>query len=120
MLTRVHNALAERIGVSIRSGRLPPPAGAIPRLSSGLLGMRLASIAVELGGSRTVAWEDGDPFGEVGIAYLGRQGPCLGGGSTEMARNIISERVLGMPREHAEDLGRPFREVHTNARPVRP
>jgi alkylation response protein AidB-like acyl-CoA dehydrogenase len=119
MLTRVHQALAQRIGASIRSGRLPPPAGAIPRLSSGLLGVRLASIAVELGGSRTVAWEDGDPFGEVGIAYLGRQGPCLGGGSTEMARNIISERVLGMPREHAEDLGRPFREVHTNAVPTR-
>jgi alkylation response protein AidB-like acyl-CoA dehydrogenase len=119
MLTRVHSALARRIAASIGSGRLPPPAGAISRLSGGLLGARLASIAIEIGGSRTVAWEDTDPFGEVGIAYLGRQGPCLGGGSTEMARNIISERVLGMPRERAEDLGRPFREVHTNAMPAR-
>jgi len=119
MLTRVHSALARRIAASIGSGRLPPPAGAISRLSGGLLGVRLASIAVEIGGSRTVAWEDTDPFGEVGIAYLGRQGPCLGGGSTEMARNIISERVLGMPRERADDLSRPFREVHTNAMPAR-
>jgi alkylation response protein AidB-like acyl-CoA dehydrogenase len=119
VLTRVHSALARRIAASIGSGRLPPPAGAISRLSCGLLGVRVASIAVEIGGSRTVAWEDTDPFGEIGIAYLGRQGPCLGGGSTEMARNIISERVLGMPRERADDLGRPFREVHTNAMPAR-
>jgi alkylation response protein AidB-like acyl-CoA dehydrogenase len=119
VLTRVHSALARRIAASIGSGRLPLPAGAISRLSGGLLGVRVASIAVEIGGSRTVAWEDTDPFGEIGIAYLGRQGPCLGGGSTEMARNIISERVLGMPRERADDLGRPFREVHTNAMPAR-
>jgi hypothetical protein len=84
-----------------------------------MLGVRLAVIALELGGSRTVAWEDGDPVGEIGVTYLGRQGACLGGGTTEIARNIISERVLGMPREQTQDLGVPFREVRTNAAPTR-
>ena len=116
MLTRVHQALAIRIGTSIRTGRLPPPAGSIPRLSSGLLGMRLSSIALEIGGDRAVAWEEGDSVGGVGVTFLGRQGACLGGGSTEMARNLISERVLGMPRELAEDRDRPFREVRTNSK----
>ena len=36
-----------------------------------------------------------------------------------MARNIISERVLGMPREPAPDKDLPFREVRTNAIPIR-
>jgi alkylation response protein AidB-like acyl-CoA dehydrogenase len=119
LLDRVHRALVRRIGASIRTGRLGPPAGSIPRLSNGLNSVRLAAIALEIGGDRTVAWEEGDPVGELGVAYLGRQGSCLGGGSTEMARNIISERVLGMPREPAPDLGLPFREVRMNAMPGR-
>ncbi len=119
VLTRVHQALAIRIGTSIRIGRLPPPAGSIPRLSTGFLGMRLASIALEISGDRAVAWEEGDPLGNVGIAFLGRQGSCLGGGSNEMARNLISERVLGMPREPADDRDRPFREVRTNTKAAR-
>ena len=40
-----------------------------------------------------------------------RQGASLGGGSTEMARNIISERILGMPRENAADRDVPFNQV---------
>jgi alkylation response protein AidB-like acyl-CoA dehydrogenase len=115
VLTRVHTALVGRIGTAIRTGRLPAAAGSIPRLSNGMLRVRLASIALEIAGDRAVAWHDDDQTGVLGVAYLGRQGPCIGGGTTEIARNIISERVLGMPRERSEDVDRPFRDVRTNA-----
>jgi alkylation response protein AidB-like acyl-CoA dehydrogenase len=114
VLSRVHRALVGRIGASIASGRLPPPAGSISRLSNGMVRVRMATIALEIAGDVAVAWEEGDPTGGVGVDYLGRQGVCLGGGTTEIARNIIAERVLGMPRERSEDIDRPFREVRTN------
>jgi alkylation response protein AidB-like acyl-CoA dehydrogenase len=85
-----------------------------------MMRVRLASIALEIAGDRAVAWNDGDPTGDLGVAYLGRQGSSIGGGTTEITRNIISERVLGMPRERAEDLDRPFRDVRTNAAVPRP
>ncbi len=40
-----------------------------------------------------------------------RQVSSIGGGTTEMARNVISERVLGMPRERALDRDVAFRDV---------
>ncbi|MEI8263555.1 MAG: acyl-CoA dehydrogenase, partial [Actinomycetes bacterium] len=66
------------------------------------------------------AWAEGDPSGGVGNEFLMRQGGSLGGGSNEMQRNIISERVLGMPREFAADKDMPFDEVRHNASPSRP
>jgi hypothetical protein len=43
--------------------------------------------------------------------FLERQTSGIGGGTTEMARNNISERVLGMPREMTHDKNMPYRDV---------
>ena len=46
-----------------------------------------------------------------GCSFLMRQSGSIGGGTTEMARNNVSERVLGMPREMTHDRNLAFRDV---------
>lgn len=105
--------LVGRVTRAIEAGTMPPPAGSLMKLFGATAAVRRSEIALELAGEVAVAWPDGStpPGSEVGEASLGRQGLCLGGGSNEMQRNIISERLLGMPREAAADRGVPYREV---------
>jgi alkylation response protein AidB-like acyl-CoA dehydrogenase len=111
VLDRVQGHLVDRVVAGMRLGELPPHAAAIMRLFSGESAVRRAEIGVEVAGPHAIAAGEGDGDLEFGVAFLARQAACLGGGSTEMARNIISERILGMPREYAADRDVPFNQV---------
>jgi alkylation response protein AidB-like acyl-CoA dehydrogenase len=114
---RVQAQLTERMTLGIRTGALPAPAGSLARLFAATNGERRHDIGLEIAGSAAGEWVEGDPAGAWGAFFLMRQADSLGGGSTEMQRNIISERVLGMPREYAADRDRPFDEVRHNSSP---
>jgi alkylation response protein AidB-like acyl-CoA dehydrogenase len=75
--------------------------------------IRRAEIGLELAGRDVVAWPmDTEGAGtRFGRHSLARQGAALGGGSNEIQRNIISERLLGMPREAAADRDIAYRDV---------
>jgi alkylation response protein AidB-like acyl-CoA dehydrogenase len=109
-IARVQRQLISRVTDGMRTGQLPPPAANIMRLFSGESVSRHAEIGVEVLGSHIAAAAD-PQMAEYGTSFLMRQGGSLGGGSTEMARNAISERVLGMPREAASDRDIPFSQV---------
>lgn len=110
----VQRQLNHHVGEAILDGSLPDTAGALLRLMAGLTAVSRANIGLALAGEDALAWHDGDAAGRFGISYLMRQARCISGGTIEMQRNIISERVLGMPREPAGDRDLPFREVRTN------
>jgi len=112
MLDVVAEHLQERIGRGIRTGVFSDQAAAIARLFKGTTATRTRTIAFELSGTTGGTWtEEDDVLADRGIDYLMRQTGCIGGGTTEMARNVISERVLAMPRERALDREVPFRDV---------
>lgn len=109
----VGNALVERITGGMATGALPGAAGSLMKLYGADTVVRRAEIGLELAGEDAVAWPAGtEPAGaRLGRHSLGRQGAALGGGSNEIQRNIISERLLGMPREAAADRDIPYRDV---------
>jgi alkylation response protein AidB-like acyl-CoA dehydrogenase len=115
-LELVGNALTPRIAHGIATGRTSDQAAAVTRLYGGTSSVRTSTISFELAGTTAVAWStDLEDVGLDGIGYLMRQTACIGGGTTEMSRNVISERVLGMPRERTVDKDVPFRDVPRSA-----
>jgi alkylation response protein AidB-like acyl-CoA dehydrogenase len=89
----------------------PGPAGSIGKLAwtqwmtevSGVIGDLLgARLAADTGEWGTYAWNK---------HLLGAPGYRIAGGSDEVQRNIIGERVLGLPREPRIDRDVPFSEV---------
>jgi alkylation response protein AidB-like acyl-CoA dehydrogenase len=122
-LTLARRALTRSLGPGMQSGRVSPHAAAVLRLFSGTTTVRKAAIAFEVAGAAGVAHAEVDhDLASVASAYILRQAACIGGGTTEMARNVISERLLGMPRESRGDSGA-FRDVPRGStsmsRPVR-
>jgi alkylation response protein AidB-like acyl-CoA dehydrogenase len=105
-----------RVNASLRTGRLPESAASILRLMAGLTGYRLREIAMEIAGTQGVMHGADDLAGAYGQRWLGARIGTVGGGSQEMQRNGISERVLGLPREATPDRGVPFSEVLASRR----
>jgi alkylation response protein AidB-like acyl-CoA dehydrogenase len=106
----VHEQLIDHVYHGVLDGSLPPAAGSIIRISHAENVQFEIDTAVALTGSQGVV-DDGSGLFRVGSRFLSRQAASLGGGTTEIARNIIGERVLGFPREHAADRGVPFNQV---------
>jgi alkylation response protein AidB-like acyl-CoA dehydrogenase len=102
--------LIDHVYHGVQDGSLPPAAGSIIRIAHAEATHFELDTALAIAGSAGVV-DDGTGLSRYGDRYLSRQAASLGGGTTEIARNIIGERILGFPREPAADRGVPFNQV---------
>ena len=109
----VVHALRVRLAAEAAAGKAGVDNSAIGRLFDGIAQVRQSTIAFEIAGAAAAAWpeEQEAEIGSPGMEFLMRQVACIGGGTTEIARNVVAERILGMPREPSGDRNIPFRDV---------
>jgi acyl-CoA dehydrogenase len=89
----------KRALAAIQAGRLPGPEMSIIKLAGTLQLLATADFAARVLGPRLLA--DTGEWGTFAWTKLvcGAPGGRLGGGTDEILRNIIGERILGLPRE---------------------
>jgi alkylation response protein AidB-like acyl-CoA dehydrogenase len=110
MRRAVQEQLIDHVYHGVLDGSLPPAAGSIIRITHAETIQFEIDTALAIAGTGGVV-DDGSGLFRYGERYPSRQTASLGGGTTEIARNIIGERILGFPREYAPDRGVPFNQV---------
>jgi alkylation response protein AidB-like acyl-CoA dehydrogenase len=81
------------------AGGDPGPEGNVTKLLSGEHQQRVAEVLMRIGGAEAVL--DGDPALHYGVLFV--RALTIAGGTSEVVRNQIAERVLGMPREQVNN-----------------
>jgi alkylation response protein AidB-like acyl-CoA dehydrogenase len=90
------------------------PAGSIGKLAASVIARKANEVHTMISGSETML--SGPETAEEGLiaeVLVSTPAISIAGGTDEIQRNIIAERVLGMPKEMRADTG-PFRDIKRN------
>jgi alkylation response protein AidB-like acyl-CoA dehydrogenase len=116
----------QRAADNRRTGAEAGPEGSITKLQQAEFNQRLQTLAVSLEGVNGIAWEgagltgkgelawvptDRDDNRSIARGFLRSVANTIEGGTSEIMRNILGERVLGLPKEPDNSRDLPWKDV---------
>jgi alkylation response protein AidB-like acyl-CoA dehydrogenase len=98
---------------AMREAGVPPGSeGSVAKLVNAQLQKRVAATRLALLGLRAIGHAPQDTLSEHAVgAYLAAPSASIGGGTDEIQKTIVAERILGLPREPSADKGVPFNKL---------
>jgi alkylation response protein AidB-like acyl-CoA dehydrogenase len=113
---RIRDWTNQRVRAGLKAGRSPGPESSIGKVHQGELNQRIQLLAVRLLGPAAIAFESAEQGYAAALPYevrgmLRSRANTIEGGTTEVNKNVIGERVLGLPREPDPFHGVPWRDV---------
>jgi alkylation response protein AidB-like acyl-CoA dehydrogenase len=109
---RLVSMTKQRAAARRRAGQPPGPEASVSKLFFSEHTQRLQELAVDLEGPAAQAWSDGDRWPQnTAWSFLRVRSKTIAGGTSEVQRNILGERVLGLPKEPEVDREVPWSEV---------
>ena len=108
---RIASMNAQRTAASAKAGKLPGPEGSVGKMVLVNNQARLVKFVSHVLGPKLIA--DSGEWGTYAWSnfVLGAPGLRIAGGSDEVMRNIVGERVLGLPKDMGIDSVSPFKDI---------
>jgi alkylation response protein AidB-like acyl-CoA dehydrogenase len=110
---------SERLRQQLAAGQ-PGPEGSAAKIVFARLNQELAALELELSGADGLRYDDWTLRRPETVSFLTRgpgyrylraRGNSIEGGTSEILRNIIAERVLGLPAEPRTDTSVPWKDL---------
>ena len=109
---------AKRARAAQEQGRAPGPEGSLGKLAASEVARTANRVHTMINGADSMlSGADSPCDGLIAEVLISTPAISIAGGTDEIQKNIISERVLKMPKEPRFDTDRPYREVPKNALP---
>jgi alkylation response protein AidB-like acyl-CoA dehydrogenase len=105
-----------RVRGQLRAGKSPGPESSVGKVHQGELNQRIQLAATNVLGMAATAWISSEDDYGSSLPYevrgmLRSRANTIEGGTTEVNKNILGERVLGLPREPDPYVSAPWKEV---------